>query len=109
MTNVLSVWDAMTGQKVVDIKGLTAYPNPLRMSNLTRGVGFINDQNGKYHYKVFNLKEGKIERNLLGKACKRMQAFGFIDQKHVISFSKGRRFLKVGPIFYSGLRGCCLL
>ena len=95
MKNVMSIWDTMTGQKVVDISGLTVYPNPLRMSSSTCGVGFIYDQNGDHHYKIFNLGKGVVERSLCGKACKRTQAFGMIDEKRMLSFSKGRRLLKV--------------
>lgn len=95
-SNVMSVWDTLAGKKVAEIGDVAVCPNPLRMSSLTRGVGFIYDHKEQHHYKVFNLKEGKIERRLSGKACKRMQAFGFINGQHMLSFSKGRRFLKVG-------------
>ena len=97
LRNEIHVWDVQTGKRVRRLMNLTVFPNPLRMCTATRGVGFIFDQ-AMPHYKVFNLKEGKIERNLHGKACKRMNAFDFIDQKHMISFSRGRRNVKVWDI-----------
>ena len=97
LRNEIHVWDAQTGKRVRRLMNLTMFPNPLRMCTATRGVGFIFDQ-ATPHYKVFNLKEGNKERNLNGKACKRMNAFGFIDQKHMISFSRGRRNVKVWDI-----------
>ena len=97
LRNEIHVWDVQTGKRVRRLVNLTVFPSPLRMCTATRGVGFIFDQ-AMPHYKVFNLKEGKIERNLDGKACKRMNAFGFIDQKHMISFSRGRRNVKVWDI-----------
>ena len=97
LKNEIHVWDVQKGKLVRRLMNLTVFPNPLRMCTATRGVGFIFDQ-AMPHYKVFNLKEAKIERNLDGKACKRMNAFGFIDQKHMISFSRGRRNVKVWDI-----------
>ena len=97
LRNEIDVWDALTGKPVRRLMNLMVFPNPIRMCTSTRGVGFIFDQNFP-HYKVFNFAEGRIERNLEGKACKRMNAFGFIDQKHMISFSRGRRFVKVWDV-----------
>ena len=97
LKNEIDVWDALSGKRVRRLMNLMVFPNPVRMCTSTRGVGFIYDQNLP-HYKVFNFAEGKIERNLDGKACKRMNAFGFIDQKRMMSFSRGRRFLKVWDV-----------
>ena len=97
LRNEIHVWDAVSGKRVCRLMNLTVFPNPIRMCTATRGVGFIYDQDLP-HYKVFNFKEGKIERNLNGKACKRMNAFGFIDHKHMISFSRGRRNVKVWDV-----------
>ena len=93
----IDVWDAVSGKRVRRLTGLTVFPNPIRMFTATRGVGFIYDQNVP-HYKVFNFVEGIIERNLEGKACKRMNAFGFIDNKRMMSFSRGRRFVKLWDV-----------
>jgi len=97
LRNEIHVWDALSGKRVRRLMNMMMFPNPIRMCTSTRGVGFIFDQNVP-HYKVFNFAEGRIERNLEGKACKRMNAFGFIDQKHMISFSRGRRFVKVWDV-----------
>lgn len=97
LRNELAVWDGLTGKRVRRLTNLMLFPNPIRMCTATRGVGFIYDQELP-HYKVINFAEGRIERNLEGKACKRMNAFGFIDQKRMISFSRGRRFVKVWDV-----------
>ena len=97
LRNEIDVWDALSGKRVRRLMNLMVFPNPIRMCTATRGVGFIYDQ-ALPHYKVFNFGEGKIERNLAGKACKRMNAFGFIDQKRMISFSRGRRNVKVWDV-----------
>ncbi|XP_068719523.1 NACHT domain- and WD repeat-containing protein 1-like [Montipora capricornis] len=97
LKNEIHVWDIHKGKRVRRLMNLTVLPNPLRMCTATRGVGYMHDRVIP-HYKVFNLKEGKIERNLDGKACERMDAFGFIDQKHMISFSRGRRNVKIWDI-----------
>ncbi|KAJ7375747.1 hypothetical protein OS493_039155 [Desmophyllum pertusum] len=97
LRNEIDVWDALSGKRVRRLMNLMVFPNPIRMCTATRGVGFIYDQDLP-HYKVFNFAEGKIERNLEGKACKRMNAFGFIDQKCMMSFSRGRRFVKVWDV-----------
>ncbi len=97
LKNEIDVWDALSGQRVCRLMNLIVFPDPIRMCSASRGVGFIDDKKIP-HYKVFNFVEGTIERNLDGKACKRMTAFGFIDQKHMLSFSRGRRFLKVWDV-----------
>ncbi|XP_078369383.1 uncharacterized protein LOC144653297 [Oculina patagonica] len=97
LKNEIDVWDALSGQRVCRLMNLMVFPDPIRMCSASRGVGFIDDKKIP-HYKVFNFVEGTIERNLDGKACKRMTAFGFIDQKHMLSFSRGRRFLKVWDV-----------
>ncbi|KAJ7363338.1 hypothetical protein OS493_011626 [Desmophyllum pertusum] len=97
LRNEIDVWDALSGKRVRRLMNLMVFPNPIRMCTATRGVGFIFDQDLP-HYKVFNFAEGKIERNLEGKACRRMNAFGFIDQKRMMSFSRGRRFVKVWDV-----------
>ena len=97
LKNEIDVWDALSGKQVRRFMNLMVFPNPIRLCTATRGVGFIIDQKFP-HYKVFNFAEGRIERNLEGKACKRMNAFGFIDEKRMMSFSKGRRFVKVWDV-----------
>lgn len=67
------------------------------MCSETRAVGFMHDVN-LFHYKVFNLKEGRVERCLQGKASKRTTAFGRVDSSHIIGFSQGRRNLKLWDI-----------
>ena len=59
LRNEIHVWDVQTRKRVRRLTNLTVFPNPLRMCTATRGVGFIFDQ-AMPHYKVFNLKEGKI-------------------------------------------------
>ena len=94
--NRIDVWDAVSGKRVRRLTGNLPVFH-IRMFTETRGVGFIYDQNLP-HYKVFNFAEGTIERNLEGKACKRMNAFGFIDNKRMMSFSRGRRFVKLWDV-----------
>ena len=94
--NRIDVWDAVSGKRVRRLTGNLPVFH-IRMFTETRGVGFIYDQNLP-HYKVFNFAEGTIERNLDGKACKRMNAFGFIDNKRMMSFSRGRRYIKLWDV-----------
>ena len=94
--NRIDVWDAVSGKRVRRLTGNLPVFH-IRMFTETRGVGFIYDQNLP-HYKVFNFAEGTIERNLEGKACKRMNAFGFIDNKRMMSFSRGRRYIKLWDV-----------
>jgi hypothetical protein len=67
---------------------MTVFPNPARLSgDSTRGVGYIYDEKHP-HYKVFNFKDAVVEKTLEGSACKRMNAFGMIDDHRMISFSR---------------------
>ena len=89
------IWDALTGKKVRGLKLIQEMPpTAIKMHGATRAVGFIYDQEF-FHLKVFDLKTGKVERNLQGKASKRTEAFGFVDEDNIIAFSRGRRNLKV--------------
>ena len=73
MSSELSVWDIETGTKVRAIKcGMTPPPIELRMCSATRSVGYMHDVN-IFHYKVFNLQEGRVERCLQGKASNEPQ------------------------------------
>ncbi|XP_032219851.2 uncharacterized protein LOC5519197 [Nematostella vectensis] len=94
----LSMWNVETGAKVRSLKLVAEMPpQEIRMCSETRGVGFMHDAN-QFHYKVYNFKNAKIERCLLGKASKRTTAFGAIDESHVIGLSRGRRNLKVWDV-----------
>lgn len=98
-SNEVIVWDIEASSKVRALKlpmeGQS--PSTIRMYGTDYAVGYIHDQ--KFlHFQVYNLKTGKIERCLQGKASKRTEAFGFVDKNHVISFSRGRRNLKVWNI-----------
>lgn len=95
----LIIWDTFTGTKVRSLKIMTQNlpPTTIRMYGTARAVGYIHDQEF-LHFQVFDLKEGKVERYLQGKASKRTEAFGFIDETHIIAFSRGRRNLKVWNI-----------
>ena len=92
------IWDTLTGTKVRALKiSKELPPTAIRIYGTSRAVGYIHDQ--KFlHFRVFDLKAGKVERHLQGQASKRTEAFGFIDENHVIAFSRGRRNLKVWNI-----------
>ena len=98
-SNEIIIWDTMTSTKVRALKlpMESLPPSTIRMYGTDFAVGYIHDQNF-LHFQVYNLKTGKIERSLQGKASKRTEAFGFIDENHVIAFSRGRRNLKVWNI-----------
>lgn len=73
---------------MISFLGTTVFPNPIRLTqDSARGVGFIYHEKNP-HYKVFNFKDGIIEKTLEGSACKRMNAFGMIDDHRMISFSR---------------------
>ena len=93
------IWDTLTRTKVRALKVSTddIPPSTIRMRGTAHAVGYIHDKNF-LHFQVFDLKAGKIERCLQGKASKRTEAFGFIDDNHVIALSRGRRNLKVWNI-----------
>ncbi|XP_015761026.1 PREDICTED: uncharacterized protein LOC107340178 [Acropora digitifera] len=98
-SNEVIVWDIEASSKVRALKLPMEGPSPstIRMYGTDYAVGYIHDQ--KFlHFQVYNLKTGKIERCLQGKASKRTEAFGFVDKNHVIAFSRGRRNLKVWNI-----------
>ena len=92
------IWDTFTGTKVRSLKvSQDLPPSTIRMYETTHAVGYIHDQDF-LHFQVFDLKAGKIERGLQGKAPKRTEAFGFTDESHIIALSRGRRNLKVWNI-----------
>ena len=94
----LSVWDTSLATKVRSLRIVGRIPpTTLRMCSPTRAVGYIHDTNF-LHFKVYDLKSGKVEKCLHGKASKRTETFGFINEKHMVSFSQGRRNLKVWDI-----------
>lgn len=94
-SNQILVWDTLTGTMARVLKTTQELPpTAIKMYGTARAVGFIHDQEF-FHFKVFDLKAGKVERYLQGKASKRTEAFGFIDEDHIIAFSRGRRNLKV--------------
>ena len=97
-SNQIAIWDTLTGVMVRALKVFQELPpSTIRIYGASRAVGYIHDQE-YLHFRVFDLKEGKVERNLQGKASKRTEAFGFIDENHIIAFSRGRRNLKVWSI-----------
>ena len=97
MTSEISIWDVNQGKQVRVFKNLTFYPSVLRMVTPTLGVGYI--YNEKMHYYVLiDFAEGKVLRPLEGKACKRMHMMEFLDEDRMISFTRGRRHLKIWNI-----------
>ena len=97
-SNEVLIWDSWTDTKVRALKVTQDLPpSTIRMHGTTHAVGYIHDQDF-LHFQVFNLKAGKVERCLHGKASKRTEAFGFTDESHIIAFSRGRRNLKVWNI-----------
>ena len=97
-SNEVLIWDTLTGTKVRALKiTQDVPPSTIRMQGTDHAVGYIHDQDF-LHFQVFDLKAGKVNRCLQGKASKRTEAFGFTDDSHIISFSRGRRNLKVWNI-----------
>ena len=97
MTNEVSVWDAKQAKKVRIFKNSMFYPSVLRMVSPTIGVAYIyNDK--MHHYVVLDFAQGKMIRKLEGKACKRMYMMQFLDSNRMVSFSRGRRNLKIWDI-----------
>ena len=97
-TSQILIWDALTGTKVRTLQmNQELPPTTIRMYGTSRAVGYIHDLEF-LHFEVYDLKLGKVERHLQGKASKRTEAFGFIDENQLISLSRGRRNLKVWNI-----------
>ena len=97
-TSQILIWDTLTGTKVRAFKTTQELsPNTIKMYGTSRAVGYIHDIEF-LHFQVFDIKSGKVERPLQGKASKRTEAFGFLDENHLIAFSRGRRNLKVWNI-----------
>ena len=97
-TNEILIWDTFEGAKARTLKMTKDLPlSTIRMGATTRAVGYIHDKDF-LHFQVFDLHAGTIERLLQGKAPKRTEAFGFIDDSQIITFSRGRRNLKVWNI-----------
>ena len=98
MTAEIAVWDALAGVKVRSIKTMN-FPRPLHMKNDKVGVGRIavgEDTKANFdHFKLVDFGQAKTLRVLQGKAGKRLDAAGFIDEKNFIGLSRGRRNLKV--------------
>lgn len=63
------------------------YPSMIRINQDSTFLAVLIHDEKLPFYKVINLKEGTIE-TLEGGACKRMNAFGFIDNQRMISFSR---------------------
>ena len=97
----IAVWDALAGVKVRSIKAMN-FPQPLRMLNSTLGVGRmavgVSTKESFDHYKLLDFDKGRNVRVLQGKAAKRMEAFGFVDKKHLVGLSRGRRDLKMWDV-----------
>ena len=97
-SNQVLIWDTWRGKTVRALQVAQELPpSTLRMCDAYRAVGYIHDQTF-LHFKVFDFKAGRIERCLKGRASKRTEAFGIVDEKRVIAFSRGRRNLKVWDI-----------
>lgn len=97
-TSQILIWDTLTGKKVRAFKMTQELlPNTIKMYGTSRAVGYIHDLEF-LHFQVFDMKSGKVERTLQGKASKRTEAFGFLDENQLIAFSRGRRNLKVWDI-----------
>jgi WD40 repeat protein len=97
MASEISIWDVNQGKQVRVFKSLNFYPNVLRMVSPTLGVGYIYNEKMN-HYALLDFAEGKMVRQLEGKACKRMYMMEFLDKDRMVSFTRGRRHLKVWNI-----------
>ena len=97
MTSEISIWDVNQGKQVRVFKNLTFNPSVLRMISPSQGVGYIYNEK-MYHYVVLDFAECKMVRQLEGKACKRMYMMEFLDKNRMVSFTRGRRHLKIWNI-----------
>lgn len=97
MASEISIWDVQQGKQVRVFKNIMIYPSVLRMVSATVGVGYIYNEK-MHHYALFDFAEGKLMRKLEGKACKRMHMMEFLDSDRMVSFSRGRRHLKIWNI-----------
>ena len=97
MTSELSIWDVNQRKQVRVFKSVTFYPSVLRMVSPTVGVGYIFNEKMN-HYAVIDFAEGKVLRQLEGKACKRMYMMEILDEDKMVSFTRGRRHLKIWNI-----------
>ena len=97
MTSEISIWDVNQGKRVRVFKNLMFYPGVLRMVSPTQGVGYIYNEK-MHHYVLLDFAEGKMVRQLEGKACMRMHMMEFLDKNRMVSFTRGRRHLKIWNI-----------
>ena len=97
MQSQISIWDVNQGKEVRVFKNLMLYPTVLKMVSPALGVGYIYNEKMK-HYAVFDFAEGKLARKLEGKACSRMYMMEFLDKEKMVSFTRGRRHLKIWNI-----------
>ncbi|XP_028397582.1 NACHT domain- and WD repeat-containing protein 1-like [Dendronephthya gigantea] len=93
MGSEISIWDVNQGKQVRVFKKLMFYPSVLRMASPTLGVAYIYNEKMN-HYAVVDFAEGKVVRQLEGKACKRMYMMDLLDEERMVSFTRGRRHLK---------------
>ena len=94
MASEISIWDTKQGKQVRVFRNLSFYPNVIRMVSATRGVGYIYNEKMN-HYALLDFAEGKVARQLEGKACKRMYMMETLDNDRMVSFTRGRRHLKI--------------
>lgn len=97
MGSEISIWDVNQGKQVRIFKNLMFYPSVLRMALPTLGVAYVYNEKMN-HYVVVDFAEGKVVRQLEGKACKRMYMMDLLDEERMVSFTRGRRHLKVWNI-----------
>lgn len=97
MTNEVSVWDAKQGKQVRVFKNTMFYASVLRMVSSTVGIGYIYNEKTN-HYVLLDFDKGTVVRRLEGKACKRMYMMELLDNNRMVSFSRGRRNLKIWDI-----------
>ena len=97
MSSEISIWDVNQGKQVRVFKNLMICPNFLRMISPTLGVGYIYNEK-MHHYALLDFAKGKIVRQFEGKACKRIYMMEFLDKNRMVSFTRGRRHLKIWNI-----------
>jgi WD40 repeat protein len=97
MASEISIWDANQGKQVRVFKSLMFYPNVLRMVSPTLAVGYIYNEKMN-HYALLDFASGKVVRQFEGKACNRMYMMEVLDEDRMVSFTRGRRHLKIWSI-----------
>ena len=93
----ISIWDINQGKQVRVFKSLMFNPSVLRMVSPTLAVGYICNEK-MHHYALLDFAAGKVVRQLEGKACNRMYMMEILDEDRMVSFTRGRRHLKVWNI-----------